>query len=121
MTKQEYLEPIFGIYSLVSCLSNKPHSEVLHLRHKQLGKDIILRYSPLKLGAYEYMSVALPKTLKLYADSFADCFSLGLISYAGTKNDWNNLDFVKNNEDWISGPSGDVYVRCTDGDIIYYD
>ena len=55
MTKQQYLEQIFSVYTLVSCLSNKNHSEVLHLRHRKLNRDIVLRYYPTKIPAYVYM------------------------------------------------------------------
>ena len=53
MKRSEYIESILQIYSLVGVLSKKNGSEVLHLRNKKSGKDLVLRSLPRLLTPYE--------------------------------------------------------------------
>ncbi len=53
MTRKEYLNDMFSTYNLVSVLSDKNNCRVLHLRHKKIGKDIILRSYSTVIEAYE--------------------------------------------------------------------
>ena len=43
MTRDDYRKRLFETYDLVSVLSRKNGGEVLRLRHKTLGCDVILR------------------------------------------------------------------------------
>ena len=52
MKREEYIEKIHQIYSLVAVLSRKNGCEVLRLRNKESGKDLILRSLPNSLEAY---------------------------------------------------------------------
>ena len=53
MKRSQYIESIFEIYSLVRRLSKKNGCEVLHLRHKRLGTDLVLRSYPDFIDTYE--------------------------------------------------------------------
>ena len=53
MTREEYLHQIFETFQLVSVLSERNHCTVLRLRHKTLGKDMILRSLPTPIAAYD--------------------------------------------------------------------
>ena len=53
MTREEYIRSLFSVYSLVSVLSEKNGCKVLRLRHKESGKDLVLRSFPNRLDAYE--------------------------------------------------------------------
>lgn len=52
MTKQEYKEKIFEIYELAGVLSRNNGSEVLKIRHREKGSDLILRLLPDKAKPY---------------------------------------------------------------------
>ena len=52
MKRKEYIENILQIYSLVGVLSEKNNCQVLRLRNKGNGKDIVLRSFPSALDAY---------------------------------------------------------------------
>ena len=68
--------------------------------------------------------VSLPKTLtSIKPDAFCDCMSLEEINYAGTKEDWQNIEIqyiTKNGNVYYRGlmVSKQILVHCTDGDII---
>ncbi len=66
MTRDEYIKILRKTYSLISVLSRKNGGEVLRLRHKEQGKDIVVRSFPTPIPAYE----------KLYA---LQCLHLPLI------------------------------------------
>ena len=51
--KAEYIEKILQAYSLVGRLSQKNGCEVLHLRNRKSGADLVLRSFPQPVGAYE--------------------------------------------------------------------
>ncbi len=53
MTRQDYLSHILTLYSPVAVLSNKNDGKVLRLRHRELGKDLVLRSYPCRQPAYE--------------------------------------------------------------------
>lgn len=52
MKKAEYLAEIMGDYDLVRVLSKKNGAEVLHLRHKKLLRDLVLRNYEKPIAAY---------------------------------------------------------------------
>ena len=53
MKRAEYIEKILQAYSLVGRLSQKNGCEVLHLRNRKSGADLVLRSFPQPVGAYE--------------------------------------------------------------------
>ena len=53
MKRSEYIENILATYSLVSVLSRKNGCEVLRLRNKKNGKELVLRSFPKPITAYE--------------------------------------------------------------------
>lgn len=53
MKRAEYIEKVMQTYSLVGMLSNKNSCEVLRLRNKKSGKDLVLRSFPTAVAAYE--------------------------------------------------------------------
>lgn len=55
MKREAYIEKILQIYSLVGLLSQKNDCQVLRLRHKNTGKDLIMRSFPNHLAAYEIL------------------------------------------------------------------
>lgn len=70
MKRAEYLEKIMQTYSLVSMLSNKNGCEVLRLRNKSSGKDLVLRSFPSVLAAYEKLQGIRCKNLPEIYDVF---------------------------------------------------
>lgn len=52
MKKAEYLAEIMDDYDLVRVLSKKNGAEVLHLRHKKLSKNLVLRNYDKTIAAY---------------------------------------------------------------------
>ena len=55
MKRAQFIENILEIYSLVKRLSKNNSCEVLHLRNKHLGSDLVLRSYPNSIDAYEKM------------------------------------------------------------------
>ena len=53
MKRSEYIEKILQTYSLVGQLSRKNSCDVLHLKNKQCGKNLVLRSFPHSVAAYE--------------------------------------------------------------------
>ena len=53
MKREEYIQNILQVYSLVTILSKKNGCEVLRLRNKESKKDLVLRSFPSVLAAYE--------------------------------------------------------------------
>ena len=53
MKREKYIEQLLQVYSLVGLLSKKNGCEVLRLRNKQNGKDLVLRSFSTPLAAYE--------------------------------------------------------------------
>ncbi|MBQ8868829.1 MAG: serine/threonine protein kinase [Oscillospiraceae bacterium] len=56
MTREEYITALFSTYDLVSVLSDKNDCKVLRLRHKQLGRDLVLHSFPAPVAAYEQLT-----------------------------------------------------------------
>ena len=52
MKREEYIENLLQLYSLVAVLSRKNGCKVLHLRNKNNGKDLILRSLPGSSAVY---------------------------------------------------------------------
>jgi len=52
MKREDYVEKILQIYSLVAALSRKNGCEVLRLRNKKNGKTLVLRSLPYSFAAY---------------------------------------------------------------------
>lgn len=55
MTKQQHIDQMLTVYHLVSILSQKNDCQVLRLRNKKHGKDMVLRSFPKHLDAYEIL------------------------------------------------------------------
>ena len=53
MKRQEYIDKIMSVYSLVSVLSDKNGGKVLRVRNKSNGKDMIVRSFQNPVAAYE--------------------------------------------------------------------
>jgi len=56
MTREEYINNLFEVYGLVSVLSDKNDCRVLRLRHRELGKDVVLRSYPKAIEAYSQLA-----------------------------------------------------------------
>lgn len=52
MEREEYIEKVLQIYSLVAVLSRKNGCEVLRLRNRNNGKELVLRSFPKPVAAY---------------------------------------------------------------------
>ena len=55
MTAKEYMKELLTVFSLVSVLSEKNGYRVLRLRHRQTGKDLVLRSFPQPVEAYDFL------------------------------------------------------------------
>ena len=53
MTREEYINQLLGTYKIVSVLSERNENKTLRLRHKDLGKDLVLRSFPKPVKTYE--------------------------------------------------------------------
>ncbi len=53
MTREAYLSQMLTTYSLVKVLANKNGGKVLQLRHKEQGKDLVVRSFDQKVVAYQ--------------------------------------------------------------------
>ena len=51
MTQQDYLENMLESYLLVRVMADKNDCRVLRLRHKELGRDIVMRQLPYPVAA----------------------------------------------------------------------
>ncbi len=52
MTRQEYIDQMLTVYNVVRVLSVKNGCKVLRLRHKEKGKDLVVRSYPQKVVPY---------------------------------------------------------------------
>lgn len=53
MTRAEYIDKLTATYQVVHTLADKNDCRVLHLRHRELGSDLVLRSHPAPIAAYE--------------------------------------------------------------------
>ena len=53
MTREDYIAALKGNFATVEVLSTKNNGKVLKLRHRQTGKDLVLRSYPQYLEAYD--------------------------------------------------------------------
>lgn len=68
MTREEFTADIFKIYAPVSLLSRKNGGEVVRIRNKALGKDLVMRSYPQRIEAYHLLSKISCKNLPLIYD-----------------------------------------------------
>ena len=52
MTREEYIAKLKSTFSVIEVLSTKNDCTVLRMRHRELGKDLVLRSYPRPLDAY---------------------------------------------------------------------
>ena len=69
MTLEEYTARLREIYDLISVLSRKNGCEVLRLRHRELGRDLVLRRFPAPVSAYETLCDIKCENLPLIYDA----------------------------------------------------
>lgn len=63
MTQQDYLENMLESYLLVRVMADKNDCRVLRLRHKELGRDIVMRQLPYPVAAYTALADILCENL----------------------------------------------------------
>lgn len=63
MTQQDYLENMLESYLLVRVMADKNDCRVLRLRHKELGRDIVMRQLPYPVAAYTTLADILCENL----------------------------------------------------------
>lgn len=63
MTQQDYLEKMLESYLLVRVMADKNDCRVLRLRHKELGRDIVMRQLPYPVAAYTALADILCENL----------------------------------------------------------
>lgn len=68
MTREEYIKEILTVYKLVSVLSEKNGCNVFRLRHRENGKDLVLRSFPEPVVAYELLCGIRCRNLPLIYD-----------------------------------------------------
>ena len=67
MTREDYLQTVLAAYAVVRVLSDRNGGQVLHLRHKEKGKDVVLRSMPKPVAAYE-------RLCSLHCDDLPDVY-----------------------------------------------
>lgn len=55
MTREAYVKDLLKTYQLIHVLADKNDCRVMHLRHRQLGRDLVLRSFPAPVTAYEVL------------------------------------------------------------------
>lgn len=63
ITREQYIKKIFENYCLVGVLSDKNDCKVMHIRHRRLNRDIILRSFLRPVNAYESLRETISKNL----------------------------------------------------------
>ncbi len=63
MTQKEYLDTLLETYRLVHVMADKNDCRVLRLRHKDLGRDIVVRQLPFPVAAYTALADILCENL----------------------------------------------------------
>lgn len=71
MTRDEYINRIKRDFAIIDVLSTKNNCKVLRLRHRELGKDLVLRSYPQQLGAYESLVKIRCENLPLLFDTIS--------------------------------------------------
>ena len=67
LTREQYIENLFKNYSLVKVFSNKNDCKVLHVRHKSLDRDLVIRSFPQNVAAYEILcNLSAPNLPEIY-------------------------------------------------------
>lgn len=56
MTREEYISSLKSTFAIIEVLSTKNDCKVLQLRHRKLGKDLVLRSYPQRLDAYQVLT-----------------------------------------------------------------
>lgn len=69
MKKGDYLQELLTTYHVVHTLAQKNECTVLHLRHKELGRDLVLRSFPTSVEAYTVLRKFRCDALPLIYDS----------------------------------------------------
>lgn len=69
MTREDYIKTILENYGLVKVLSDKNGCKTLRLRHKELGRDIVLHSLPEPSKIYEYLCGVTSKNLPQVYDA----------------------------------------------------
>ncbi len=55
MTRAKYINNLMATYQVIHVLADKNNCRVLHLRHKRLGKDLVLHSFPTPVTTYEVL------------------------------------------------------------------
>lgn len=63
MTQQDYLDALMETYHLVHVMADKNDCRVLRLRHKELGRDLVVRQLPFPVAAYTALTDILCENL----------------------------------------------------------
>lgn len=69
MTRQEYIRDLLTVYQVVHTLVNKDNYQVLHLRHRELKRDLVLRSFPTHIDAYRVLQQFQCNALPLVYDT----------------------------------------------------
>lgn len=71
MTRKEYIRNLFYCYSLIKVIKNKDGKEVIHIRHKEISKDMILRSYPYKVAVYDFLCGYIHKNIPVVYDTYS--------------------------------------------------
>ncbi len=63
LNREQYIEKLLENYRLIRVLADKNDCKVLHLRHKQLNRDLVLHSFPKVITAYEILCSISSKNL----------------------------------------------------------
>lgn len=73
ITREEYIENLLKNYRLVKVLSDKNNCKVLHLRHKKLNRDLVVRSFPKVIVSYEILCNIISENLPEIYDAITLC------------------------------------------------
>ncbi len=71
LTREQYVKKLLENYRLVRVLADKNDCKVLHLRHRQLNRDLVLHSFPKVITAYEILCSISSENLPEIYDSIA--------------------------------------------------
>lgn len=69
MTRAEFIDNLTSTYQVVHMLADKNDCRVLHLRHREIGKDLVLRSFPASIAAYDTLCAFQCDSLPLIYDA----------------------------------------------------
>ena len=70
MTRKEYIKELLDIYTVVNIIKSTETKEVIRVRHRKLGKDMVIRSYPHPVPAYDFLCGCIHKNIPIVYDTY---------------------------------------------------